>query len=332
MGGKNHKTKRYQAVKSIKSNFILALTGTPIENSVEELWSLFNLLNPGLLGSHSAFMRKFSDAHTKTAQLEILRKIVSPFILRRTKNLVLNDLPAKQEYYIYCEMDEPQRMLYDTLLAAAQNDINGNPTRYIIKDNTAILQALLYLREACSDPLLLPPNLRSLMPCDSCKFELFKEYASRIVQESGKIIVYSLFPKVLHKIETWCTRQRWNTFYIDGTTNNRQSIVDKFENSSQGVFLISLKAGGVGLNLVSCQYVFIYEPWWNSAAEHQAANRIYRIGQNKPVFIYHLLVKNTIEEKIHELQEKKESVSSGILDKLDQSGKVSMEDICHLLF
>lgn len=329
---KNYKTKRYQAIKKIKSNFILALTGTPIENSVEELWSLFNLLNPGLLGNHSAFMSKFADAHIQKETLETLRKIVSPFILRRTKDAVLDDLPAKQEHYIYCKMDESQRTLYDTLLVAAQNEINEKPSRYVIKDNAAILQALLYLREVCSDPQLLPQNLKSTVPCKSCKFELFKEYASRIMLESGKVIVYSLFPRVLHKLETWCIQQGWNTFYIDGTTNNRQSIVDEFEHSTQGVFLISLKAGGVGLNLVSCQYVFIYEPWWNSAAEQQAANRIYRIGQDKPVFIYHFLVKDTIEEKIHELQKKKEYVSSGILDRLDQPSKVSIEDIYRLLF
>ena len=273
---KNYKTKRYQAIKKIKSNFILALTGTPIENSVEELWSLFNLLNPGLLGNHSAFMSKFADAHIRKETLETLRKIVSPFILRRTKDAVLDDLPAKQEHYIYCEMDHPQRTLYDTLLVAAQNELNEKPSRYVIKDNAAILQALLYLREVCSEPQLLPQNLKSTVPCESCKFELFKEYARRIMVESGKIIVYSLFPRVLHKLEAWCVQQGWNTFYIDGTTNNRQSIADEFEHAIQGIFLISLKAGGVGLNLVSCQYVFIYEPWWNSAAEQQAANRIYR--------------------------------------------------------
>lgn len=329
---KNYKTKRYQAIKKIKSNFILALTGTPIENSVEELWSLFNLLNPGLLGNHSAFMSKFADAHIRKETLETLRKIVSPFILRRTKDAVLDDLPAKQEHYIYCEMDHPQRTLYDTLLVAAQNELNEKPSQYVIKDNAAILQALLYLREVCSEPQLLPQNLKSTVPCESCKFELFKEYARRIMVESGKIIVYSLFPRVLHKLEAWCVQQGWNTFYIDGTTNNRQSIADEFEHAIQGIFLISLKAGGVGLNLVSCQYVFIYEPWWNSAAEQQAANRIYRIGQNKPVFIYHFLVKGTIEEKIHELQKKKEYVSSGILDRLDQPEKASIKDIYRLLF
>lgn len=329
---KNYRTKRYQAIQSITTNFMLALTGTPIENNIEELWSLFNLLNPGLLGSHGMFMHKYADAHIERTKLATLKKIIAPFVLRREKNAVLNSLPAKQEKYIYCEMESPQQNLYNILLNAAKSEINEKPSRYVIKDNAAILQALLYLREACSEPQLLPQNLKSSSPCDSCKFELFKEFTERIMQQSGKLIVYSLFPRILQKLETWCTQQGWNTFYIDGNTNDRQSIVESFESSTQGVFLISLKAGGVGLNLVSCQYVLIYEPWWNSAAEQQAANRIYRIGQDKPVFIYHFLVRDTIEEKIYQLQKEKESISSDILDRLDKPNMISKEDIYRLLF
>ena len=148
---------------------------------------------------------------------------------------------------------------------------------------------------------------------------------------AGKVIVYSLFPRVLKRMESWCQLQGWRTFYIDGTINDRQRIVEDFEQSEQGVFLISLKAGGVGLNLTSCQYVFIYDPWWNSAAEQQAADRVYRIGQEKPVFIYHFLIKDTIEEKIYELQEKKSKLSSGVLDRLDEARELSMEKIIQLL-
>lgn len=329
---KNYRTQRYQAVKNINSKFMLAMTGTPIENNIEELWSLLNLLNPGILGSHSSFMREFGNAHDDLKRIELLRKIVSPFLLRRTQSSVLMDLPTKEVSYVYCEMEEPQRILYETLLVAAQNEIEAKPSRYTIKDNATILRALLYLREVCSDPHLLPPDLRSSMPCDSCKFELFKEYANRIMNESGKLIVYSLFPRTLKRIETWCRKQGWNTFYIDGATNNRQRIIDNFERTDQGVFLISLKAGGVGLNLVSCQYVLIYEPWWNYAAEQQAENRVYRIGQIKPVFIYHFLVKNTIEEKMYELQNKKAELSSGMLEGLEQPSQMPMKEILELLF
>lgn len=328
---KNYHTKRYQALKRLQARFMLALSGTPIENNIEELWSLFNLLNPEMLGSHKSFIKTFATVSTDERSMGRLKKIISPFLLRRTKDAVLNDLPPKEERRIYCEMAEEQRVLYDTLLASARREMERKPSRYQVKDNATILQALLYLRETCSDPALLPPKLRSAIPCDSCKLELFQEYTHRIIPISGKVIVYSLFPRVLRKMEVWCQRQGWKTFYIDGKTNNRQKIVEDFEQSVQGVFLISLKAGGLGLNLTSCQYVLIYDPWWNSAAEQQAADRVYRIGQEKPVFIYHFLIKDTIEEKIYELQQKKNRLSSGILDELNQVGTLSMEEIIELL-
>lgn len=328
---KNYRTKRYKVVKSVRTNFMLALTGTPIENNIEELWSLLNLLNPGLFGSHAAFMEKFRDVHTDFKQIELLRKLISPFVMRRTKEQVLKELPEKKEEYIYCEMEHAQRTLYNILHVAAQNEIKAKPSRYTIKDNAVVLQALLYLREVCSEPQLLPYNLRSGSPCDSCKFEMFKDYSKRIMDNTGKIIVYSLFPRVLRKLESWCEQQGWRTFYIDGTVNQRQQLVDEFEKADQGVFLISLKAGGVGLNLVSCQYVIIYDPWWNSAAEQQAANRVYRIGQGKSVFIYHFLVKDTIEEKIYQLQQKKENLSLDVLEKMNCPERLSMNDIYQLL-
>ena len=162
----------------------------------------------------------------------------------------------------------------------AKRNLIALPSRYEIKDNSIILQALLYLREVCSEPKLLPPELQ--MPCESCKFEIFKEYSRRIMQNAnGKIIVYSLFPRVLQILQNWSNTKGWKTFYIDGSTSNRQEIINEFEASKSGLFFISLKAGGVGINLVSCQYVIIYEPWWNLAVEEQAAARVYRVGQKK---------------------------------------------------
>ena len=178
---------------------------------------------------------------------------------------------------------------------------------------------------------MLPPTLRSGILHASCKFELFKDYASRIVQESGKLIIYSQFPRTLNRLKSWCTQQGWRTFLIEGSTRNRQEIIEDFEQSKNGVFLISLKAGGIGLNLISCQYIIIYEPWWNSAAEQQAADRIYRIGQKNPVFVYHFLVKDTIEQKIYELQTKKSSLAMNVLSGLDLPNKLSMDDIYNLL-
>lgn len=328
---KNFRTKRYRAIQKLKTNFHISLTGTPIENSIEELWSLFNLINPGLLGSHGQFMSKFRDVYDNPQKLNVLKKIVAPFVLRRTKEKVLKELPSKDEIYVYCEMAEAQKKLYDLLLSSARKEISLHSSRYFIKDNSIILQALLYLRETCSDPSLLPPTIRNVGVSESCKYELFKEYAKRVMAMAGKLIVYGMFPKVLKKMENWCKKQDWNTFYIDGSVTNRQKIVEDFENANQGVFFISLKAGGVGLNLVSCQYVFIYDPWWNIAAEQQAANRVYRIGQKHSVFIYHFLVKDTIEEQIYNLQKKKEKLSEDILSKLDGSTNITMKELYGLL-
>ncbi len=328
---KNFRTKRYRAIQRIKSYFLLALTGTPIENGIEELWSLFNLINPGLLGSNSQFMKKYGDVHMDSSRMNMLKRIVTPFVLRRTKEEVLKELPLKEELYVYCEMADNQRLIYNNLLSAAQKELKSQPSRFKIKDNSVILQALLYLRETCSDPQLLPPKLRGIETCESCKYELFKEYTQRVMIESKKLIVYSMFPKTLRKLETWCRKNGWDTFYIDGSVSNRQEIVDGFESSNQGIFFISLKAGGVGLNLVSCQYVFMYDPWWNTAAEQQAVNRVYRIGQEKPVFIYHFLIKDTIEERIYDLQKMKEKLANDVLNNLNGNSKVSMEDLYKLL-
>lgn len=328
---KNFRTKRYRAIKNLNTKFFLALTGTPIENNIEELWSLFNLLNPGLLGTHTQFISKFADINTNEYRLQILKKVISRFILRRTKEEVLKELPRKEEIYIYCNMDRKQRTLYNKILLSVQNELKAQPSRFKIKDNTILLQALLYLREVCSDPQLLPYVLRETELCNSCKYELFKEYALKVMSSSNKLIVYGLFPRVLKKMRNWCNIQGWNTFYIDGNISNRQDIVDDFEKATQGIFFISLKAGGVGLNLVSCQYVFMYDPWWNLAAEQQAINRVYRIGQEKPVFIYHFLVKDTIEEKMYNLQKKKDCVINDVLSDVGLYTQFANKELYKLL-
>lgn len=325
---KNLRTQRYQALKKLNSHFKLALSGTPIENNLEEFWTIFDLLNPGLLGSLSKFMSQYQAQENN---LERLRKIIKPFFLRREKDSVLPDLPARNDEYIFCEMEESQCELYEKILSAAKKDIASLPSHYEIKDNAIILQALLYLREVCSEPKLLPPELQ--IPCKSCKFEVFKEYSQRIMKSGNdKLVVYSLFPRVLQNLQKWSEEKNWKTFYIDGTTTNRQKIIDDFENSASGIFFISLKAGGVGINLISCQYVIIYDTWWNSAVEEQAAARIYRVGQTKPVFIYHFLVRNTVEEKICHLQQLKNELSQSVIKDADNPQKFSITDIVKLIF
>lgn len=327
---KNFRTQRYKALKKLNTRFRLALSGTPIENNLEELWTIFDLLNPGLLGAHSSFMSKYQQLYDNPLALSRLKEIIKPFILRREKDSISLGLPDRQDEYVFCSMEKNQRLLYKNILMMAKRNLIALPSRYEIKDNSIILQALLYLREVCSEPKLLPPELQ--MPCESCKFEIFKEYSRRIMQNAnGKIIVYSLFPRVLQILQNWSNTKGWKTFYIDGSTSNRQEIINEFEASKSGLFFISLKAGGVGINLVSCQYVIIYEPWWNLAVEEQAAARVYRVGQKKPVFIYHFLVQDTIEEKIRKLQELKKEISNDITNDMGNPSKVSMEDIVKLL-
>lgn len=329
---KNYKTQRYKVLQKLETKFMLALTGTPIENSVEELWSLLNMLNPKLFGTHVEFMEKFGDVHEDENHMKHLKIITTPFILRRTKEQVLKELPERTEKNIYCTMNPEQRKKYEMLVSSIQNELNEKPSRYVIKDNAAVLQALLYLREFCTDPQMLPPGMGELRTGGSCKFDVFQEYAETIVKENGKLIVYSLFPSALKYLKIWCEQKGWKTFYIDGTSNHRQDIVDQFEQEQQGIFFISLKAGGVGLNLVSCQYVIIYDPWWNSSAEQQAADRVYRIGQKKAVFIYHFLTKDSIEEKIYELQKQKKLLADTALDQDGGMPGLSMEDLYKLLY
>lgn len=311
---KNITSQRRKYITKIRTKFKLALTGTPIENNLSELWSLMDLLNPGLLGHYRQFMRKYSDIdiQEKRKNNEWLRKLIKPFILRRTKNEVLRDLPPKKEKIIYCEMDEYQRKLYNRTLYSIKQELSSKGTRFEVFDNAIALKGLLYLREICDDPELLPIELKQNSIIKSCKEQVFLEFVKTVMDSNKKIIVYSLFPRILSKLGNAVKKYGWPQFYIDGTTVNRQSLVDEFEKSDEGIFFISLKAGGVGLNLVSCQYVLLYEPWWNIAAEEQATNRIYRIGQEKPVFIYRFITKDSIEEKMHDLQMKKSELFNEI--------------------
>lgn len=329
---KNITSQRRKSITKIRTKFKLALTGTPIENNLSELWSLMDLLNPGLLGHYRQFMRKYSDIdiQEKHKKNEWLRKLIKPFILRRTKDEVLRDLPPKKEKIIYCEMDEHQRKLYNRILYSIKQDLSSKGSRFEIFDNAIALKGLLYLREICDDPELLPIELKQNSILNSCKEQVFLEFVKTVMDSNKKIIVYSLFPRILSKLGNAVKKYGWPQFYIDGTTVNRQNLVDEFEKSDEGIFFISLKAGGVGLNLVSCQYVLLYEPWWNIAAEEQATNRIYRIGQEKPVFIYRFITKDSIEEKMHDLQIKKSELFHDIFH--NDENTISLKRIYKELF
>ncbi|MCR5125104.1 MAG: DEAD/DEAH box helicase [Treponema sp.] len=322
---KNYKSKMYEAAFKLNADFKMALSGTPFENNVLELWSVMRLLNPKIFANRGFFTRAVA-----TEQFDRIKKAIAPFMLQRKKKDVLKDLPEKTEEAIFCTMDETMSSCYSALHAKIIEQINGIEGKSSFFTASLILESLMKLRQFCCHPSLLPKGTLPIKLESSAKFDVLKIKVQALVEQKEKVIIFSQFTSMLKIIKDWLETERIKTFYLDGATNNRQDLVDEFEKSEDGVFLISLKAGGVGLNLVSCHYMFIYDPWWNPASESQAADRIYRIGQKSNVFIYRLITKNTIEEKVLSLQQKKSEIAKNIFDGL-AAEKLTAEDLTALL-
>jgi SNF2 family DNA or RNA helicase len=314
---KNSSTKSYKATKRISAGSIVALTGTPVENNITELWSLMNLLNPGIFGSKKDFVKKFVGISSSSGLEKELNNLIKPFVLRRLKKDVLSELPDKVEQTILCEATGRQNDLYLATLNYIKEEIKRIPGRYEIKSNEIVLQGLLYLRQICCHPKLLPAYLNVNHCNESGKFEKLKELISNVVSADEKIVVFSQFTGMLRIIENWIIKKQWKYYYLDGKTNNRIDLINQFEKDEGGIFLISLKAGGLGINLTSAHYAVIYDPWWNPAAENQAEDRLYRIGQKHKVTIYKMITAGTIEEMIQSLQEKKSELTKMILKDKD---------------
>ncbi|MBQ9789777.1 MAG: DEAD/DEAH box helicase [Lentisphaeria bacterium] len=317
--------------KAIYSKHRIVLTGTPLENSTEDLWSIFDFLHHGMLGNFNSFKRYYSNIDENSELQNDLMMRVAPFIKRRTKNEVAKELPPKQEITLYCEMDSEQRKLYETIrkhgnsiLAKMTNDKSGNV-------NTEIFTTLLRLRQICCHPQLVPGQEKN--ECGSAKMELMQELLHENIDCGHKVLLFSQFTSVLAVIEKHLKQNGIKYEYLDGTTRNRQSHVDNFNNNPDiKVFLLSLKAGGTGLNLTSADTVIIYDPWWNPAIEMQATDRTHRIGQTKMVNSMKLLVKDSIEEKIFQLQEKKQQIFDSIIDNPNAvKEKFSIEELKFLL-
>ena len=235
-------------------------------------------------------------------------------MLRRYKREVLEDLPDREEQIIYCNLGESQQKLYDNVFKSIQHEINRKSKRFEIKSNSIILQGLMYLQEICCHPKLLPIEYNINGCAESAKLEQLKSMLMELHAAGHKVIVFSRFTRMLRLIVKEIITNNFKVFYLDGETVNRQNVVDKFEKSPEGIFLISLKAGGLGLNLVSSDTAIIYDPWWNPAIEKQAEDRIYRIGQKNKVTIYKLIAANTIEEKIQKLQETKRKLFDELIE------------------
>lgn len=329
---KNPNTITARSVRHIKARMRLCLSGTPIENNLFELWSLFEFLMPGFLGAQHAFQRgivkpiKDGDAES----LEYLRNRVRPFILRRTKAEVAKDLPPKVESVTCCALEDAQAELYTALARKLRAQVLADvDSKGLAKSQMSILDALLKLRQICCHPRLLKldmPGFSNNLP--SGKFEAFKYMATDIVEGGHKVLVFSQFVQMLQIIRQWLAASSIPFCYLDGASKDRFEQVDIFNNNPKiPIFLISLKAGGTGLNLTSADYVIHYDPWWNPAVESQATDRTHRIGQTRQVFSYKLICQNTVEEKILKLQEAKKGVADAIIPGQDTWKSLTREDL-----
>lgn len=324
---KNPKTKIYLAIKQLRARTRFILTGTPVENNIQEYWGLMKLINPYIFSKFKPFTR-YAD---NEAVLDKIKRITAPFLLRRMKNEVLKDLPQKQEQVLYCKMEAQQQELYNRMLTSIRYEIERKSNRFEIKSNSIMLNGLLYLQEICCHPQLLAKEYNPDGCKASAKLDQLFEILDDLYFSEHKVVIFSRFTRMLKIIEKKLIGLHYNTFYLDGKSNDRMGIVDDFENSNNGIFLISLKAGGVGLNLVSADTAIIYDPWWNPAIEKQAEDRIYRIGQTRNVMIYRMIVEGTIEEKIQILQREKNKLYEEILGGHETPTSLTVEIMKKLL-
>jgi SNF2 family DNA or RNA helicase len=311
---KNATTASAKAARLLRGHHRLALSGTPIENHLGELWSLFEFLNPGFLGPAAAFGRAMSSAgRPERADLELIARALRPFILRRTKEQVAPELPEKFEQTIHCDLEPPQRRFYDELRNHYRQTLLASVAKKgLAKSKMQVLEALLRLRQAASHVGLVDHSRRA---DPSAKFDVLLTRLREIADEGHKALVFSQFTSLLALLRDRLADEQITYEYLDGRTRDRAERVNRFETDREcPVFLISLKAGGVGLNLTAADYVFLLDPWWNPAVEAQAIDRAHRIGQTRHVFAYRLIARDTVEEKIAELQRSKKQLADALLD------------------
>jgi SNF2 family DNA or RNA helicase len=311
---KNAMTASAKAARLLRGRHRLALTGTPIENHLGDLWSLFEFLNPGFLGPAAALGKATAAAgRVERLDLELVARALRPFILRRTKEQVAPELPEKFEQTIHCDLEAPQRRFYDDLRRHyRQRLLTSVATKGLAKSKMQVLEALLRLRQAASHVGLVDQS-RAGEP--SAKFDVLLSRLREIADEGHKALVFSQFTSLLALLRARLAGEQITHEYLDGRTRDRAERVARFETDRDcPVFLISLKAGGVGLNLTAADYVFLLDPWWNPAVEAQAIDRAHRIGQTRHVFAYRLIARDTVEEKIAELQSSKKKLADALLD------------------
>ena len=328
---KNALTKRSKAAMALQADFKLITTGTPIENHLGELWNLFNFINPGLLGSLQKFNERYAQAIENQQDQEIqqrLRKLLRPFILRRLKNDVLTELPSRTEVTLHVELSLEERALYEALRRNAMQAMM-EPTDQPGHKQLKILAEIMKLRRACCHPRLVMEE--SVL--GSAKLQAFEELVDELLDNRHKALVFSQFVGHLKLIRELLDKKGIHYHYLDGSTPvpQRKKSVNSFQAGEGDLFLISLKAGGTGLNLTAADYVIHMDPWWNPAVEDQASDRAHRMGQKRPVTIYRLVAKDTIEDKIVDLHKHKRDLANSLLEGGEVSGKMSVEDMMALI-
>ncbi|MFN9027096.1 MAG: DEAD/DEAH box helicase [Akkermansiaceae bacterium] len=332
---KNPRAKVAQAACRVVARHRLCLSGTPIENHLGELWSLMHFLIPGFLGTEDAFNKNFRKPIEEEGDAEknaLLKKRIAPLVLRRTKDQVAKELPPKTEMVHLIELSSDQKDLYETVRATMDKRVRAAiAARGIEQSQIVFLDALLKLRQICCDPRLLPEDFAAGIR-SSAKLEYLKEMLETLVEEGRKILIFSQFTTMLGLIEEYLVKTKVPYLKLTGGSKDRGKLVEQFQSGKFPVFLISLKAGGTGLNLTAADTVIHYDPWWNPAAEAQATDRAYRIGQDKPVFVHKLLCQETVEERIHRLQLEKAKLAEGLLADADVVRKLDATMIRELLW
>jgi SNF2 family DNA or RNA helicase len=328
---KNFATKRSQAAMNLQGGFKLIVTGTPIENHLGELWNLFRFINPGLLGSLDNFNQRFANSIERDGERSSrhqLKKLIQPFILRRLKSQVLTELPSRTEITLQVELSKEEMAFYEALRQQAIFKLTDSDAPAGQK-HLQVLAEIMKLRQACCNPKLVTTDIA----IPSAKLQLFGEVLTELIENKHKALVFSQFVGHLHLIRDYLDSQSIAYQYLDGSTSarDRKLRVDAFQAGAGDVFLISLKAGGTGLNLTAADYVIHMDPWWNPAVEDQASDRTHRMGQQRPVTIYRLVAQNTIEEKIVELHKSKRDLADSLLEGADVSAKVSTSDLLRLI-
>jgi SNF2 family DNA or RNA helicase len=310
---KNPRAKVSQAARELRSAHRLCLTGTPMENHLGELWSLFEFVQPGLLAEESEFQRDYRgpiEKHGDRQRAAALQRRVQPFMLRRTKDMVARDLPPKTQIVEPILLDERQRDFYDGVRLAMHRRVREVlEQRGLARSHITVLDALLKMRQACCDPRLVETD-EDVENIPSAKLDWLRNVLPELIEEGRRILLFSQFTSMLAHIEALARELGIEYCLLTGASQNRAELVRRFQSGAVPLFLISLKAGGVGLNLTAADTVIHYDPWWNPAVEAQATDRAHRIGQEHPVFVYKLVAQHTIEEKILQLQARKQALAN----------------------